>query len=99
MALLNKITRGNLHECILTNSTTHTVQEKKNIALNYVLNTLKINKDDNDVQNVIEEITRYLATSFLIGIYVFIYFYIFIYLFYFIEVLMIGKLYIIIDIL
>lgn len=78
MALLNKITRGNLHECILTNSTTHTIQEKKNIALNYVVNTLKINKDDNDVQNVIEEIMRCLATSFLIGIYVFAYFYRFI---------------------
>lgn len=42
MALLNKITCGNFHECILTNST-HAIQEKKNIALNYVLNALKIN--------------------------------------------------------
>lgn len=81
MALLNKITRGNLHECILTNSTTHTIQEKKNIALNYVLNALKINKDDNDVQNVIEEITRCLATSFfnryLCVFFIFIYLYIY----------------------
>lgn len=81
MALLNKITRGNLHECILTNSTTHTIQEKKNIALNYVLNALKINKDDNDVQNIIEEITRCLATSFFnryLCVCLFLYIYIFI---------------------
>lgn len=80
MALLNKITRGNLHECILANSTTHTIQEKK-IALNYVLNVLKTNKDDDEVQNVIEEITKCLATSFFnryLCIYLFIYIYIFI---------------------
>jgi hypothetical protein len=84
MALLNKIIRGNLHERILTNSTTHTIQEKKSVALNYVLNALKINKDDNDVQNVIKEITRCLTTSFFnryscvclfIYIYIFILFY------------------------
>lgn len=61
MALLNTITRNNLHECILTNSIT--IQEKKKIVLNYVLNVLKINKD-NDVQVVVEEVMRCLASSF-----------------------------------
>lgn len=61
MALLNTITRKNLHECILTNSIT--IQEKKKIVLNYVLNVLKINKDD-DVQVVVEEVMRCLASSF-----------------------------------
>lgn len=73
MDLVPKISRQNIHKCIFNNNNVHTIEAKKNIALNYVLNIFIIKQDDVELQNSIKDITRCLTTSFF-NRYLYIYF-------------------------
>jgi len=63
MALIPQITRHEIHEYIVNNNTIHCLNEKKNV-LNYVLNILKIDPRDDELQNKIANITKCLNSSF-----------------------------------
>lgn len=71
MASKVTITRAMIHELILKEAKSISTLQKKEIVLNYVLNILKIDCNDIELQDTINTVKKNLNSSFFNRLYIY----------------------------